>query len=821
MFRFCAILKLVRQPCHTGGEDSLKKRPSLWTELILALLCIYGLLSGATMNAGMINPRVQMVNLLLIGLIGVIWLLARFRGHWRAHFLALDGAALLWALAILLSLLSNLDLWRRIAIGMWYAGLYALVWALIQDLLLNRVIRRQAIWDALLLAGAVMILLSLREQLGQLQAYFSLSGEVRQGLPSLSDLIRLEATTNNPNRLATIMIGLLPLVLARVWTARTRLMRIGWSLYAFLVAEILLFTFSRAGWLSAAAALGFLGALGLAQSGLISPERMRRWWAQAQGRERMRFLIVGGVVSVVGIGLMILAGLIAVKVSSSSIRASDQRGVMYQTALNLFGEKPITGYGLFTFGRGQIRYDSMPPRQVHSHAHSLPLTIAAELGLIGLAALALTALVIARASWLNWRALKDARARWMLIGGVSALAGMGVHHLLDFTALTAAIALMAVLLAASVTVPANAPPLTSGLHHRTIPLLWVGLFGALLITGVISTSANAHYFAALFKGFAEADSDAALTELDQAIQRDPQMPAYYLVKGFLAAEAGFDPTRSPEQAQPYVRTALEAYQRFTVLEPFFAPAWANLGALYERLGEPEAALESLQRAVQIAPDGWEIVFNYAAILERQGQTERAREAYRRTLEVRPDSALSSFWSTTPLRREILSAYVPAPSASETLNPYWSTLLSLKQGDLDEALKHWEQCPPELKYGVQGRVVNLVLAITQGQTDPKSLDALWERVRAQAETSLNKVSYEEWLDLAQAYLHFAQGELDQARAALAKAKTVVPFIAPDLPEIISSQFLRLGVGRILISGLEVPQWTLDFEYLVSRLEQQLP
>lgn len=799
----------------------MKKRPSIWTELFLGLLCIYGVMIGATMNAGMINPRVQMANLLLIGLIGASWLWLRFRGRWQTHFSALDGVALLWALAIGLSLLSNLELWRRIAIGMWYAGLYALVWALIQDLLLNRVIRRQAIWDALLLAGAVMIVLSLREQVYQLQVYFTLSDEVRQGLPSFSDLIRLEATTNNPNRLATLMIGLMPLVLVRVWTARSRLARIGWAVYAFLTGEIILFTFSRAGWLSAAAAVAILGVLGLAQSGLISPKRLGEWWAKAQSGQRAQFLMISGVVSVVGIGLVILAGVIAVKVSSSSIRASDQRGVMYQTALRLFGEKPITGYGLFTFGRGQIRYDSMPPRQVHSHAHSLPLTIAAELGVIGLAALSLTLLLVVRTSWLHWRALKDTRTRWMLIGGVSALAGIGVHHLLDFTALTAAIALMTVLLVASVTVPSSSNPATSSLSRRAFSLLWAGLFVVLMIAGVISTSANAHYYAALEQGFGEANPEAALVELDQAIGIDPQMPAYYLVKGFFAAETGLDPTRTPEQVNLYLSSALEAYERFNQLEPFFAPVWANLGGLYERLGQPESALESLQRAVEIAPDAWEMTFNYGALLERHGQTEPARESYRKTLEIRPDSALSSFWAKTPLRREVLGAYIPDPIASEKLNPYLSTLLSLKQGDLVEALKYWEQCPPELRYGVQGRVVNLVLAIAQGQADPQSLDALWERVRAQAETPLNKVSYDEWLDLGQAYLHWAKGDLDQAREALTKAKAFVPFTAPDLPEIISSQFLRLGVGRILISGLETPQWTLDFEYLVSRLEPELP
>src|SRR5690606_16286306 len=113
---------------------------------------IWALTIGGTFN-GLVEPRFRLLSLAGLALLLAAWLLARWRGGWRWHRTPLDAAVVLWALAFGLSLLTNLDAWRRIAIGLWYMGLYAGVWFLLLDLLANRRLARAGLVDALLLAG--------------------------------------------------------------------------------------------------------------------------------------------------------------------------------------------------------------------------------------------------------------------------------------------------------------------------------------------------------------------------------------------------------------------------------------------------------------------------------------------------------------------------------------------------------------------------------------------------------------------------------------------------------------------------------------------
>jgi O-antigen ligase len=43
---------------------------------------------------------------------------------------------------------------------------------------------------------------------------------------------------------------------------------------------------------------------------------------------------------------------------SAAGRTADLRTYIYDAAITMFTEKPVTGYGLFTFGRGLMRLAS-------------------------------------------------------------------------------------------------------------------------------------------------------------------------------------------------------------------------------------------------------------------------------------------------------------------------------------------------------------------------------------------------------------------------------------------------------------------------------
>src|SRR6185503_5108474 len=123
------------------------------------------------------------------------------------------------------------------------------------------------------------------------------------------------------------------------------------------------------------------------------------WWRQ-QSNVIKTGLTVVGVIAVLG-----AAGFSVIFIRSFSDRGREAglRVDIYTAAIELFKEKPLTGQGLFTFGRGLVRVPGIHPDKPHSHAHDAPLHIAAELGVFGLVALAVTLFVGYRTMQANWQ----------------------------------------------------------------------------------------------------------------------------------------------------------------------------------------------------------------------------------------------------------------------------------------------------------------------------------------------------------------------------------------------------------------------------------
>ncbi len=605
---------------------------------LFAALFTYLLAGGATFN-GVILPEFKELTLGWIALLALAWLLVRWRRGWVWHRTTLDGVILLWAFSFAVSLLANAEIWRRIAIGLWYMSLYIVVWYVLHDLLANSVVSRKMLMDGLLIGGVIVLYFAYRQLVTVVAAQPDL-------LVALTLLPRPVGTIGNPNSLGGFLVVLIPFVIARLLLITHRPVRYLLGIYAFFALILLMLSASRGAWVGTAAGLTVWVLLFLAQRQMLSVQRLRMWWQTLAGRHRAIIVVLGtGII----IG-MFIAGAIFVRSFSEPGRETAWRFGIYDAAVRLFLEKPVFGHGLFTFGRGLARMQSMPPETAHSHAHDIPLQVAAEQGIVGLLALVITVFVLIRALRHNW-VLTCGRNQTMMGGVFASVTAFGVHQLTDIPAMMPAVALSGLLALVLAVAPLSPTPMIAGWKRLTyswgIPLLCL----AVLVTGFWSTAIYREYVSLLRDGLQSENFRSAAENMQPVIDADPSLALYHLEQGELF---GLAASRGDLDA---AREGIAAYERFIALEPNYAVAWANKAALHWQLGEQEQGIEAMQRAVDLAPRSWQLAFNLGVYLEVAGDTDKAKEVYEQVFfTLYPcSSPIPPEWEDTPLRREVLAS----------------------------------------------------------------------------------------------------------------------------------------------------------------------
>lgn len=552
-------------------------RSSTMIRALVVLLAAYLFSLGATWN-GILIPDLRGISLWALLLVTGTWLLIRTLRGWRWHNTPVDLMLPLWFGVFGLSLLANDEAWRRIVIGVWFAGLYALVWVLLLDLLARRVVDRDMLADGLLFAGVIVI------GFGYLQLR-SLSFDL-----AALELPRPGSVIGNPNALAGFLVVLFPLAISRFIYIKNRIARWVLAIYALAALLLLFLTFSRGGWLGGGVALVTLLVLALHHAGMLSRSALAGWWrGLSQGQRR----VVAGVALMAFVLLLVMVGLLVASLDASG-RSVNLRTRIWSEAAQIFAEKPLTGHGLFSFGQELHRYQSMPTLQPHSHAHNIVLNIAAELGLTGLAVLAVTLLLLLRAMRENLRVVNEGN-RASVYGGIAACAGFGVHHLLDTPAMMPAIALAGLVVLAIAAAPLEPQPLMLRWRRTGHPIAVIVLALVLFPVGLYATSLYRDYVNALdyvndddFRAAAEAMDDVVIDDPHNAIIRQQQ--------GYLWAVVAI-----LEDDAAARNRAINAYSRFTKLEPDNAIGWANLAALAWDAGNHDAGFAAMQRAVELAP----------------------------------------------------------------------------------------------------------------------------------------------------------------------------------------------------------------------------
>ncbi len=183
-----------------------------------------------------------------------------------------------------------------------------------------------------------------------------------------SDYFRVNSLFFDPNIygrfLAVVMLGVMAVVL---WARRPRTALVGALLLAYLWAGLLL-SLSQSSFTALLAGLAVLGAL--------------RW------RPKYAVIAVAAVLSVGAAFVLIAPSAVHLDLNSSKSAASatSGRSNLVSGGLRLFGDAPLVGHGSGSFAHEYRRSERVSTQRAASASHTIPITVAAEQGILGLIA---------------------------------------------------------------------------------------------------------------------------------------------------------------------------------------------------------------------------------------------------------------------------------------------------------------------------------------------------------------------------------------------------------------------------------------------------
>jgi O-antigen ligase len=509
---------------------------------------------------------------------------------------------------IMLFLVGGLStLWWTIDLGSSHFGLLKLANFILLALLLPRLLplpqsyRLLFAWIALL-AGAVAAYGFLQLPLGQ----NTMGG-------------RLHSLFLTPNSLAGFLVATLPITGALFVTAQRRAARWGYLSLGLLQAAALAATASRGGWVAGGIGLAFFMVL------LLSSSRKQTNWRWA-----LRPLAVGGIVLVLAVIVIgrIDPELIWPRLASLShpLSAEPHRYLYWQSTIDMIKERPLTGWGIGTFGIAYSQFKSPIFEGVtQNFAHNDYLQIAAELGLVGLVALLW---LIGGAGWAAIRCWRQCRLpaaggvattdeSAILAGVMAGTTAVLLHSLVDFDLYVPAIlSLFAICLAyltsfrismlkghGKVSPAPTAPgPLVPSFHRLTARSVLCGVGGLVLALLVVRPYLAEREHHAAQQLMEQGNYQGAVDHFMQAIAYHPQQAAYYGGLGF-AYEHWANETRRPD----LLVKAEVAFQSAAAIGPADYRHFWNLGKFYKNYSNFSGSLRyydpwsAYRKAIELYP----------------------------------------------------------------------------------------------------------------------------------------------------------------------------------------------------------------------------
>ena len=352
---------------------------------------------------------------------------------------------------------------------------------------------------------------------------------------------------------------------------------------------------------------------------------------------------ISGIATAIAIGIITL--FVAVTLPYSIGKSDEGRLDMWQSAVEMTIDHPITGVGTGLFGRAYRDYrDPLVGRDKLAAAHNLYLNTASELGLLGIIVGSWLGIVVLKSSWNTWKNAKGRNQHLRVEGMFVALVALAIHSTVDVFTVTSINIVFILILAYLVTGQRSIlDPLPTGQKRPAFVFLAITLaFGGFLLQwdraqGLFQSS------------FSKSPQEAlGLTQQAQAI--DPALNLYHLHEAFLLGRIANDTET--------LTTAIQAYENVLQLEPTWDIGWINLAWLELQRDNPDLALDYLQIAHDIYPtNSAKFSFSHIADTMNQHDSKIILDAYLSALSLIPDLPLSEVWWNTSIATEATETYL--------------------------------------------------------------------------------------------------------------------------------------------------------------------
>jgi putative inorganic carbon (hco3(-)) transporter len=592
---------------------------------IYLLLLSYWVIVGGVYYY-MIKFPVAVLNLVLIGTAGVIWLGVRLIQKARLPRTGLEGALLWLGITQVIVTATSVD-WRLSLETLAQLTAFILAGLALADLIAHGWPEAQLI-NGLFFAAGIMCFAGAWE----VGSWYSRWWQLGIWIPPVA--YRLQGLLSHPNLTAGFLNLIIPLAVVKLLRATTRLERISLSLLLAVMAVLLFFTSSRGGWIATVVALGVTLALYYGRAFIPQVSQ----WLPKQARQlnfvQWAFVGITSLIGIMGAGWLLF--LQTISASHGPLFSSRQN--FWVPAFQLFSQHWLTGIGPGLFSRMWATVDSLPPNPVVVHAHNTYLLVATESGLLGFSSVLLLGLAYGLIFQRRWKAVPE--QRWLMAAVAGGLSSVLTQGLFDFLLNSPAFVFILILVAA---LGLSRLPMEGSIPGLPAGALILPTVGAFIIF-IYSLWGYAPFAQGLNQ--TALDEEAALTAICIAPQRDSRFALYWQQCGLAYSQASL-------KDKAFVPLALQAFEQAIALDPTWPANYANKAALEWQAGETDQALQAMQVAAKLAPKSALFALNLGWFYEAQGDAEQARTAYQKALDLR-NSAQALFWKQTPLRAGVLA-----------------------------------------------------------------------------------------------------------------------------------------------------------------------